>query len=195
MVENGFDSDGRPGPISARGRNEYAVVIYIPGELGKFLDDLRRELIPHCNPHAHMTVLPPRPLAGTAPAAVEQARVLAAQHASFEIEAREVERFPSTGVIYIGVSRGTQVLQEMHNALNTGALWYQEPHTYHPHLTVAQDFEPKDVEQLQAKAQERWDAYRGPRVCHAEALTFVQNMEDNCWQDLAQFELRALSRR
>src|SRR5436305_14776932 len=40
----------------------YALVIYIPDPLGGFLDDLRRELIPGCNPHAHVSVLPPRPL-------------------------------------------------------------------------------------------------------------------------------------
>ena len=42
--------------------NIFALVIYIPDPLGGFLDDLRRELTPGCNPHAHISVLPPRPL-------------------------------------------------------------------------------------------------------------------------------------
>lgn len=42
--------------------NVFALVIYIADPLGGFLDDLRRELIPHYNPHAHISVLPPRPI-------------------------------------------------------------------------------------------------------------------------------------
>ena len=39
--------------------NVFALVVYIPDPLGRFLDDLRRELVPHYNPHAHVSVLPP----------------------------------------------------------------------------------------------------------------------------------------
>ena len=42
--------------------NVYALVIYIPDPLGRFLDHLRRELVPAYKPHAHVSVLPPRPL-------------------------------------------------------------------------------------------------------------------------------------
>ena len=40
--------------------NQFALVIYIPDPLGRFLDDLRRELAPDCVPHAHVSVLPPQ---------------------------------------------------------------------------------------------------------------------------------------
>src|SRR2546430_17316912 len=58
-----FDPEGdhRGSPITER-LNVYALVIYIPDPLGRFLDDLRRELVPDYNPHAHVSVLPPRPL-------------------------------------------------------------------------------------------------------------------------------------
>src|SRR5215472_12727665 len=55
----------------------YALVIYIPDPLGKFLDELRRELVPGCNPHAHVSVLPPRPLAVDWEEASQFARELA----------------------------------------------------------------------------------------------------------------------
>ena len=42
--------------------SQFALVTYIPDPLGRFLDDLRLELTPGCNPHAHVTILPPRPL-------------------------------------------------------------------------------------------------------------------------------------
>ena len=44
--------------------NLYALVSYIPGALGEFLDRLREELVAGCDPHAHITALPPRPIAG-----------------------------------------------------------------------------------------------------------------------------------
>ena len=60
----GFNSNGVLSRIPAEQRlNVFALVIYIPDPLGRFLDDLRRELVPGCNPHAHVSVLPPRPLA------------------------------------------------------------------------------------------------------------------------------------
>jgi hypothetical protein len=60
-----MDSDSQDAhslvPAEAR-LNVFALVIYIGDPLGRFLDDLRRELSPQCNPHAHVSVLPPRPL-------------------------------------------------------------------------------------------------------------------------------------
>ena len=40
----------------------FALVAYIPDPLASFLDNLRLELTPACKPHAHVTILPPRPL-------------------------------------------------------------------------------------------------------------------------------------
>src|ERR1035438_9490908 len=59
-----FHPNGMLSQIPAEERlNVFALVIYIHDPLGSFLDDLRRQLVPGCNPHAHVSVLPPRPLA------------------------------------------------------------------------------------------------------------------------------------
>ena len=59
----GCNENGVPSRPSLEERlNVFALVVYIPGPLGVFLDELRRELVPHYNPHAHVSVLPPRPL-------------------------------------------------------------------------------------------------------------------------------------
>src|ERR1700730_8846823 len=81
--------------------NVYALVIYIPDPLGRFLDDLRRELMPQYNPHAHVSVLPPRPLAVDWSVASGQVRSLTEAWAPFEIELTEVGIFPVTDVIYL----------------------------------------------------------------------------------------------
>src|ERR1035437_5882723 len=136
----GCDENGVPCSVPAEERlNVFALVIYIPDPLGRFLDDLRRELAPHSNPHAHVSVLPPRPLAVEWQAGAEQARTLTEGWAPFEIELTGLQIFPVTNVIYIEISAGAADLRRMHAALNAGALEFEEPFPYHPHITLAQE--------------------------------------------------------
>src|ERR1044071_6278692 len=123
---------GRQVPEDER-LNVYALVIYIPDPLGRFLDDLRRELVPHYNPHAHVSVLPPRPLAVDWQAASEQARALTNSWAPLEGEFTRLETFPFTDVIYLEVGSGASELRRMHAAMNSGAFKFLEPFAYHPH--------------------------------------------------------------
>jgi hypothetical protein len=59
-----LDLKWQQGAIPAEERlNVFALVIYIPGPLGLYLDELRRDLVPDYDPHAHVSVLPPRTLA------------------------------------------------------------------------------------------------------------------------------------
>ena len=91
--------------------NVFALVIYIPGPLGLFLDSLRRDLVPDYDPHAHVSVLPPRSLAVGWRVASQEAEALAASRAPFEIELTEVSVFPVTGVVYIEVGAGGDELR------------------------------------------------------------------------------------
>src|SRR5690242_17916308 len=168
--------------------NEYALVIYFPDPLARFLDDLRLELVVSCRPRAHVTVLPPRRLEDV-DAARQQARIMAVDFAPFDIELGGVEIFPQTNVIYIGVERGASELKTMHDAMNTGALAFAEKFTYHPHITLAQEIQLADTDRLAALARERWANYRGPRSLFAERVAFVQNTAGNCWLDLAEYAL------
>ena len=40
--------------------NSYALVSYVPGRLGAYLDRMRRELVSSCCAQSHITILPPR---------------------------------------------------------------------------------------------------------------------------------------
>src|SRR5947209_15990651 len=139
----GFDPNGVLLQIPAEQRlNVFALVIYIPDPLGRFLDDLRKELVPGCNPHAHVSVLPPRPIAVDWQVAAEQVRLCAAERPQFEIALGSVRMFPVTNVIYIELARGEAEMHEMHAAMNSGALAFAEPFVYHPHITLAQEIPP-----------------------------------------------------
>jgi len=164
-------------------------VAYLPDPLGKFLDDLRRELVPGCAPRAHVTVLPPRPLSTTPQAALDSLRRLLPDFSPFQIGLANIEVFPITDVVYLGIGEGYQNLIEMHRALNVGPLQYREPFPYHPHITLAQDLtHPQSIE-LAAWARRRWSEYLGKRAFSVESLVFVQNLGGNLWTDLESFQL------
>ena len=188
----GFDPNGVRPARGAEPLNLYALVIYLPEPLGSILDELRLEMVPGCNPHAHISVLPPRPLLSTPQEAIAEAHNAMAGFPPFEIELGQIELFPVTDVIYISVEGGTTQLRQMHRTLNQGALAYEEPFPYHPHLTLAQELPPGRVQPLFELANRRWRQFRGPRTFRAEHTVFVRNTRGNQWTDLASSPLRAV---
>jgi 2'-5' RNA ligase len=190
----GSDSNGVMTGVPAEERlNVYALVIYIPDPLGGFLDDLRRELAPACNPHAHVSMLPPRPLAVDWQVAGEQVRGLTETHPPFAAGLAEVRIFPVTNVTYIEVGAGASELHHMHDAINRDALAFAEPFAYYPHITLAQQIEQDQVQAVHELAERRWKEFTGPKAFRAERAAFVQNTMGNCWIDLAEFRFGAVA--
>ena len=188
----GFDPNGMLSRVPAEQRlNVFALVIYIPDPLGRFLDDLRRELVPGCNPHAHVSVLPPRPLAVDWQVAGEQVRVCAGNWTPFDIVLGRIRIFPVTSVIYLELGESAPELFRIHAAMNSQALTFDEPFAYHPHITLAQEIPPGEVAAVHQRAQELWEGYAGPRSFRAQRTAFVQNTLGACWIDLAEFSLGA----
>ena len=172
--------------------NCYALVTYIPDPLAKFLDELRKELVPGCTPHAHVTILPPRPITAEGDAAAEASRLALADVPAFELDAGEIEVFQVTNVVYLSISKGVKELHELHALANTGPVVFQEPYPYHPHITLAQDLTAEECVRLEEIARNRWAAYcqtRQSRRIPVETLTFVQCTVECKWLDLAQFPL------
>jgi 2'-5' RNA ligase len=164
--------------------NIFALVIYIPAPLGRFLDDLRTELVPHYKPHAHVSVLPPRSLAVDSKTASEQARALLESWSPFDVELTALGVFKATDVLYLEVGAGASELRELNEAMNRDALQFQEPFEYHPHVTLAQGVLHENVPELCETANKRWTEYSGPRTFRADRAAFVQNTIDDVWLDL-----------
>lgn len=190
----GFDLNGRLRRIPPEERlNVFALVIYIPEPLGAFLDELRRELVPHYNPHAHVSVLPPRPLSVDWQTASTHVRGLAETWPPFDVELAQIAIFPTTDVIYIEIGAGAPELREMHAAMNSKALEYSEPYAYHPHITLAQEVCHEDVPAAYELAVRRWKEFRGRRQFRADRAVFVQNTVNNVWIDLAEYPLGSVA--
>jgi len=186
----GSDSTGGPCRSQAGERqNVFALVIYIPDPLGGFLDDLRRQLVPLYNPHAHVSVLPPRPLQVEWQAASDEARSLTEGLAPFNVELTSIQVFERTDVIYIEIGSGASELYSLHAAMNRSALAFHEPYEYHPHITIAQEIPHDRVDEMVELARRQWREYTGPRTFRAERAVFVQNTCENCWVDLAEYAL------
>jgi hypothetical protein len=179
-----------PGSLPAEERlNVFALVIYIPDPLKRFLDDLRRELVPQYKPRAHVSVLPPRPLAVDWQVASGQLRTFMEMWPPFDIELTRVAIFPTTHVIYLELDDGAEQLRQMHSAMANRCLAFDEPFRYHPHVTLAQESPASGVEELCRQADRRWQGYQGPRRFHADRAVFVQSTLANSWIDLAEYSL------
>jgi 2'-5' RNA ligase len=169
--------------------NSFALVSYLPDPLASFLNTLRNDLVSQCHSRAHVTVLPPRPLLCTAGAAWDQLQQRLQEVHPFRIELGEIKVFPVTDVIYLSVDIGELELQMLHTTLNVGKLAFDEPFTYHPHLTLAQEITCDKLAAATQLATRRWRDFAHSRSFMVEQLTFVQNTLDNCWMDLNAFQL------
>ena len=196
IERNGFriERGACAAPCDGERLNVFALVIYIPPPLGSFLDDLRRELVPHYNPHAHVSVLPPRPLGVDWQTASEQARSLTEGWAPFDVELTTIEVFPQTDVIYIEIGAGASELDSLHCAMNSSRPGFPEPYPYHPHITLAQEIRARDgwTRAGGTGAPPLGGVSAAPAAFRAERAVFVQNTADNCWVDLAEYSLGAV---
>jgi 2'-5' RNA ligase len=103
----------------------------------------------------------------------------------FRVELGAVEIFAGTNVIYISINAGYRELVQMHEALDRGPCQFAEPYEYHPHVTLAQQLTPEQVEPAAALARRRWREFPYSRNFTVDHLTFVQNTVENRWADLA----------
>ena len=120
------------------GINSFALVTYFSGPLSEYLTRLRRELVPDCEAKAHLTVLPPRAIQGAVPDAVRGITQGLQEFSPVYVELGGVEMFAESRVVYVSVTSGRAELERMHDALNVGAVAFDEPFPYHPHITLAQ---------------------------------------------------------
>ena len=174
--------------------NSFALVSYIPNPMGEYLDKMRRELVPGCHLRSHVSVLPPRPVQDE-DTAQAQIREQLLNTNPFVVEAGKVTVFESTNVIYLEVRAGKAQLEALHNTLNSGALEYREPFLYHPHITLAQDFPPGQLDEMKWKAERSWSEFVSAREFPLETLWWVQGVSQKRWLDLKDWHLNGTGKR
>lgn len=166
--------------------SRYALVGYVGSPVGEFIEKLRQELHPTL-PHmpAHLTVLPPRLLAGPETAAVEFLEDSCSRVVPFDVELGDVETFlPTTPTIFIQVKRAAYRLRELHDRLSGDALCCEENWPYIPHLTIMKTELDEQARAALIVARERWQKFEGKRQVHVDELMFVRET-NGLWQDVA----------
>jgi 2'-5' RNA ligase len=164
---------------------QFALVSYIPDPLASFLDGLRLELTPGCDPHAHVTILPPRPIEDELKDAIHQIAEQVRNVRPFEVELSEIGIFEKSCVIYVGLAKGAAELRELYGLLNRDHLAFGEHFPYHPHITIGQNIAPEDLAGRAERAREKWAAWIGPRSFRVSRLSFVQHVAPTIWADVA----------
>lgn len=168
---------------------QFALVAYIPAALAQFLDDLRLELTPGSKPRAHVTVLPPRPVHSDLKLSIQEMQEQLRDAAPFRVALGEIETFAASHVVYLSIAQGGEELRRLYARLNHGCVKYAEAFPYHPHITIAQNIQPDEVNPMVAIARERWAGWTGPRSFDVPALTFVQHVALSVWADIATLPL------
>lgn len=164
----------------------YAAVTYVRNPAGMFVEEMRRDLHPaHTHADAHITILPPRPMRGTEAEAIQQLRDACSQVVAFDVTMGDVETFaPATPTVFIRVAHGAYRLRELHDRLNAGALQYDEPWPYMPHLTIVKMDTLEESRKVVRMARPRWDCCDDSRRIRIASLTFVKGNGER-WIDLA----------
>jgi 2'-5' RNA ligase len=170
--------------------SRYALVAYVRNPVGRFVENLRQELHPTM-PHmpAHVTILPPRELAGSEAAALEFLEEACSHIVPFDVELGNVETFlPTTPTVFIQVKRAAYRMRELHDQLGGKMLCCAENWPYIPHLTILKTEQDEQARSAAVLARERWSQFQGPRTVHVDELVFVRET-NSIWQDVAPLPL------
>lgn len=167
----------------------YALVSYIPGPLGDFLNCMRADLVPSCRLLSHITFLPPRTLRSPEPALVQALDERLPLIKPFEIGLEEVEVFERTQVVYLSLGGGVDTVKAIHDRLGQDLLAFDEPHEFHPHITLAQEIANREFGDVLEEAKRRWKQWNGPRSFLVNEMVFVRNRDANHWDSIAEHKL------
>jgi 2'-5' RNA ligase len=165
----------------------YGLVAYVKTPVGEFVERLRQEMHPEL-PHlaAHLSLLPPRCLQGTESSALETMEEICSRVEPFEVSLGEVETFiPVTATVFVRVANGAQRMRDLHAQLNTKALACEEQWLYLPHLTIVKMSNEEQAQKAYHAARKRWSKFTGTRCITMKDLTFVREVDQNRWIDIA----------
>ena len=119
------------------------VVVAIPEPWVSHLTDLRLRLgdLAGSRIPAHITLMPPTPVARDARAdVIDHLRAIAARHAPFRITLSGTDSFrPISNVAFMTLTEGANACADIAEEIRSGPLDHEARFPYHPHVTLAQD--------------------------------------------------------
>ncbi|HEX4424707.1 MAG TPA: 2'-5' RNA ligase family protein [Terriglobales bacterium] len=165
----------------------YGLIAYVKTPVGEFVENLRQEMHPEL-PHlaAHLSLLPPRCLQGSEASALETMSEICGRVEPFEVSLGEVETFiPVTATVFVRVANGAQRMRDLHAQLNIKELTFEEQWLYLPHLTIVKMSNEEQAQKAYYIARQHWSKFEGTRCITVKDLTFVREVDQNRWIDIA----------
>ena len=172
----------------------FALIGFVPGALGDYLNNMRQQLVPGSPHKSHITVLPPRLLGGSPG---HLSGILCHRLHSVQpcrVGLGEVEIFSTTGVVYLGIESGGDDLRRIHDFLGQHEMACDETYPFHPHVTLAQDIPLLQSDGLAERASSLWKTWKGERSFLLERVSFVRGVSLSDWETLSEFDLNHFSR-
>lgn len=163
------------------------VSVAVPEPEGLSLQEYRVALGDETARHipTHITLVPPTDVDPEAlPAIVQHLTEVAGQHPPYRVSLRGTGTFrPVSPVVFIGVVEGIAGCELLAEAIRTGPLAVEVTFPYHPHVTVAHDLPPEQLDH----AFEDLSGYR----THFDVTEFwlYVHDEDRGWQPTEAFRL------
>jgi 2'-5' RNA ligase len=147
--------------------------------------DLRAAGIP-----THVTLLPPTSVPVDALDAVEGHLARAAeQHRPFRVRLRGTETFrPVSQVVYIRLDEGIQECRALEASVRSGPLARELGFPYHPHVTVAHDVPPAELDRAQAELRGFDAEFR------VEGFSLYRFGADEVWRPVRTFAFTTAAR-
>jgi 2'-5' RNA ligase len=167
----------------------FALVAYIPGALGAFIDELSASLPGESRGKAHLTLLPPRPIGLAVQKVVDSLTPALENLRPFEVELTGIARFPVTDVLYVALGEGGEQAYRVHAELNRGVFFYEEPFEYRPHVTLMVPRKATDVARSHRAAAERWAQFDTSKRFVVDRLDFLRQDSAGAWENLRQIRL------
>ena len=164
------------------------VSVAVPEPEGLSLQEYRVSLGDETARHipTHITLVPPTEVAeGDLAGIVAHLADRAAEHAPYRVSLRGTGTFrPVSPVVFIGVVEGIAGCELLAAAIRTGPLAVDVTFPYHPHVTVAHDLPPEQLDH----AFEDLSGYR----THFDVTEFWLYVHDEAdgWQPKKAFQLR-----
>jgi hypothetical protein len=76
-------------------------------------------------------------------------------------------------------------MRDLHAQLNTKALTFEEQWEYLPHLTIVKMSNEQQAQKAYYIARQHWSKFMGTRCITVKDLTFVREVDQNHWIDIA----------
>jgi 2'-5' RNA ligase len=178
-----------PEPAALAGTVRVGVATGIPEPWGSVLDEARSAAGDPMAPYipAHVTLLGPTDVPGTAlPAIEEHLAAVAPRFRPFPVRLRGTGTFrPVTEVVFVAVAAGIGEFELLAAAVRAGPLARELHFPYHPHVTVAHDIDSGALDRV---FEELAGFSAGFPVDH---FTLYLHGDDGCWRPQRDFALSA----